>query len=360
MFIYNVIYVLTICGILFTYNKYDKKNNTNNFLYFLLSAIIVLTVCLHGESVGHDTHTYLYLYMHPEHIGFNDIEFVLPRMAAMLRVLYPNPYFINFFILLIAQIPIFLLINKYSPNRFLSIFLYISYSCGVSMFLLSMVAVRQALALGFFALSLYMYKRNNDKVNWKVVISLLLMFFSHTSSVLVMPLFLISQVYISKKIYYVIGILSCVIGFFVSSYSGRLVDYAALIEQEFYFSKDVQESSALLLVPFVVPFLYMVYVLPKEKLQTIWVKGMFLLVIMTGIIYPIAQNLDRISSYYYLTALMAIPELLCAKQHNIKKIVLHGFNMTILAYFSYKFYVVFDILSASEYPFVPYKTFLAQ
>ena len=180
----NIIFLITILGLISTYTLGDRKYKYQSVLYSLLSMLVILTVCLHGETVGHDTHIYMYLYMNPDQMDFIPIEFVLPALVRILRTIYSNPYFINFTILLLSQIPLFILIKKFSKNRFFSVFLYLSYTASVSMFLHSMSAVRQTLAIGFFALAVYDYTSNKYNLNLRVIILLLLMCCSHISSII--------------------------------------------------------------------------------------------------------------------------------------------------------------------------------
>lgn len=358
MLIYNIILAISVFGILYTFKNDNKANTYNNFLYYILSGIILLVVCLHGENVGHDTHEYMYLYLHPNDMEFNYIEVVLPALASILRNIYANKYFINFCILLIAQIPVFLLINKYSKNRFYSIFLYITYTTSVSMFLHSMSAVRQSLAIGFFAYSVYVYLNNNEKITFRFILSVSLMLFTHISSFLALPLFLIVKKNLSKRVYYLGTILAIIFGISINTFIESLIKYLILIEKDFYLSGNSAESTILTVIPFAIPFLYIVYTLPVEKLQTIWIKGMFCLVIVVGMLFPIAFNLDRIVAYYCLMSIFAIPELFSIKHYSIKKFVFYIFNIGIMFYFSYKYYKVFEILSDMDYPYAPYNTFL--
>ena len=291
-------------------------------------------------------------------MDFIPIEFVLPALVRILRTIYSNPYFINFTILLLSQIPLFILIKKFSKNRFFSVFLYLSYTASVSMFLHSMSAVRQTLAIGFFALAVYDYTSNKYNLNLRVIILLLLMCCSHISSIIVLPLFYISRITISKKVYLWTCVLACVIGTFINSFHELLIRFASAMDKSFYLLNETSNSSILVLVPFIIPFFYLLYALPKDKLQSIWVKGMFMLVIITALLYPIAQNLDRICAYFYLMTIIAIPEIFSIRYRDLNKILFYLFNITIIFYFSYKFYVIFDLLAYMEYPYVPYKTFL--
>lgn len=356
MFIYNVIYALTIIGLLYTFKRDNKCRQINNIFYFLLSAVLLLTVSLHGEFVGYDTHSYMYLYLHPGAQLYSKSEFVLTVLSSILRFIYANKYFINFVVLFISQIPIYLLINRYSQNRYYSILLYISFNTGLSLFLISMPAVRQTLAIGFFAFAINEYLKNDEKINLRTILCLLLMFFSHHSSILVLPLFFITKIKISKKIYALISIGACMLGTIISRYIDIIMQYAMSFDKEFYVSRDSTESSILTVVPFIFAFLYLVYALPIEKLQSIWIKGMLLLVVIIGVMYPIANNLDRICAYYCLLSIFAIPESCSVKYSSINKVYYHIFSFIIIAYFSYKYFVVLNITSALDYPFVPYKT----
>jgi hypothetical protein len=175
---------------------------------------------------------------------------------------------------------------------------------------------------------------------------------------LALPLFYIAKKNLSKRVYYIGTILACIFGIFINTFFGFIIKYLILIEKDFYLSGDVAESTILTVIPFVIPFLYIVYTLPVSKLQTIWIKGMFCLVIVVGMLFPIAFNLDRIVAYYCLMSIFAIPELFSIKHYSIKKFVFYIFNVGAMLYFSYKYYKVFEILADMDYPYAPYETFL--
>lgn len=348
---------MTIIGLLLTYRHDNKHNSVNNLYFLTLSSVIVLTVCLHGENIGPDTHTYMYLSMHPEYIGFSKSECILPILHSILRYIWPNPYFINFVVLLLYQIPIFVLINKYSTNRYFSILLYISFSVGLSIFILSMVALRQSLAVGFIALAIIAYCDNLQKINIKVVLCLILSVLSHTSSILFLPVFFIANYNFSKKQYLFICVLACLIGISIDKVIAPILSFLTTYDKGFYMSGDFQESSFLTVVPFVSIFFAYLYVFPRECLQSIWFKGLFMAIVVTCMIYGVANNLERICMYYYLLSLIAIPQtnfIGTKMSKNIHRLT----QLVIIAYFSRKYFVVLDILSTIDYPFVPYNTFL--
>lgn len=356
MFVYVTIYILTILGFVLFYKKRNSRNS--NLFFYILSAFMLLVVALRGENIGYDTHTYMERSLSPLTSVFSPYEPVLQYFYVLLGYIYHNKYFINFVVAIISLTPIYYIIKKYSNNFYYSIFLYFSFSIASSLFVISLAAVRQTLAIGFFALAIDAYVSNHSKYNKKLILFLLLMIFTHISSFLVIILFLLMKIRITKKIYVSLAIVASILGLFMGNYLDVIMTYAEEYEKGFYVSGYTGEGSIRGMIPFLGSFIFVIYKLPETKLQTIWVKGFFMSVILSGLCQTFAVNLDRICAYYYLLACLAIPMCLDIPYKSVHdKLFSYMVNCIIWGYFSYKYFIVWFIVSGQDYSPVPYSTF---
>lgn len=362
MTIYNIIFICTIIGLLVHYSKIPK---VKAIYFFALSSLIILTVALRGENIGYDTHNYLDYFMNPNStITFyqtSDIEPGLPFFNVLVRLIWSNKYFYSFFIALFSIIPIFIIFAKFSINPFLSIFLFVSFSIGSSMFMIELAALRQCLALSFYAWAIYFFASNNYKFNRWGILFLVLMFLTHYSSLLGILLFAFTKIKFSKMQYYVISIIFLLMGFFIQRYAQQLFVIASMFNKEFYLvSSEELNFSIIPLLPYWCYFMFMVYFMPIKRINSFWVKGYFFAILLSGLFFCFGgNNLDRMSLYYYFPAIIALPQLF--KFTEKRHIAIHyALYITLIGYFSYKYFLVFYIMVGQDYSPVPYESFLSE
>jgi len=360
MAIYIIIFVFIILGLIIYYSRIPKVRGR----YFLgLSIFVILTIALRGENIGYDTHNYIDYFLNPyssnTYYQTATIEPGLAIFNAVIRFVWFNKYFYLFIISIFSTIPIFLLFRKFSINPFLSVFLFVSFSIGSSMFIIELAAMRQSLALSFYAWAIYFYASNNFKFNRWVVLFLILMFFTHYSSLLGILLFVFSKIKFTKRQYYLISVIFLIIGFFMEPYSQEIFQIASMFDKGFYFSGEGKTKFSIIpLLPYWGYFILTIYFLPKKRINNFWIKGFFFAVLLSGLFFYFGgNNLDRMSTYYYLPALIALPQLFesTKKKHLIHYILL----LALIGYFSYKYFLVFEILTGQDYSPVPYKSFLS-
>lgn len=361
MTIYNIIFICIIVGLLVQYTKIPKVRAK---YFFALSSLIILTVALRGKNIAGDTHNYLDFFLNPNskniYYQASNIEPGLTCFNALVRLIWANKYFYLFFIALFSNIPIFLIFRKFSINPFLSIFLFVSFSIGNSMFIIELAALRQCLALSFYAWAIYFYASNNFKFNRWVILFLVLMFFTHYTSLLGVLLFAFTNIKFSKKQYYVISIIFLVMGFFIERYAQQMFVISSMFDKEFYLSNYGQKDYSIVpLFPYWGYFMLMIYFMPKKRINSFWIKGFFFCILLSGLFFCFGgNNLDRMCTYYYLPALIALPQLFKLIQ---KKAIIHyALLITLIGYFSYKYFLGFEILASADYSPIPYKSFLSE
>jgi len=358
MLIYNVIYISIIIGFLYSSmrHKGDEK-----ILYVFVSLLIGLTVAFREKSLGPDTDNYLDYFLRPNtfstYYQASEIEPGITILNWFLRLFITDKYAYSFVLSLLYQIPIFILFYKYSANKFLSLFLYISFSVAAPLFILSFSMLRQFLALAIWAIIIIRYNSNNEKIDKNLILLFILMLCCHSSSLIVLLLLLIRKRMISKKIYFVSIISSVLIGFVIHKLMPLFLLLAIAIGKGFYFRtlNDDWSYSIIPTIPYVGLLLTMIYILPLKLCNHYYIKGLFLAVII-GNIMSFGNNVDRMCAYFYLLSILAIPYFFQQKCNKYLKFIL---LTMLLGYFSYKYYLNLSLCDGTtSWELVPYKSFI--
>lgn len=357
MAIYNIIYILTLLGI---FIGFSRKSRLINVCYIAASAIIILSVALRAEGIGADTYNYLEHFKNPSNPAsyyYGKVEAGYLGFVYLIKFISDNKYFFLFLTALLPYTAILYFGKKYAANTMLFLFLLLSFSIGASLYILSFSMVRQVMAIGIWAIVLHLYISNGYRFNKHVVIAIILMVSFHTSSLLGLILLGLDKVHLSKKVM----IICCAFAYCAGLLMGTIFPYiqniALLIGGEFYLTSKIGDFAfnPFALLPYMGIFFLILAYNSTEYCNSIFVKGLFISIIVSGILYSIGTNLDRINMYFYLPAFIAVADIFRRPKPLIKCTVLAAF----LIYFSYKYYFAIDATYIPLAPLVPYRSFLS-
>ena len=357
MAIYNIIYILTLLGI---FIGFSRKSRLINVCYIAASAIIILSVALRAENIGADTYNYLTHFKNPSNPAgyyYGKVESGYLGFVYVIKFLNDNKYFFLFLTALLPYTAILYFGKKYAPNTMLFLFLLLSFSIGASLYILSFSMIRQVLAIGIWAIVLHLYISNDYRFNKYVIITIIVMVSFHTSSLLGVILLGLDKVHLSKKVMIISCILAYCAGLLMATIFPYIQRLAMLIGGEFYLTSRMGELAfnPFALLPYMGIFFLILFYNSTEYCNSIFVKGLFVSIIVSGILYSIGTNLDRINMYFYLPAFIAVSDIFRKPKPLIKYTVLAAF----LIYFSYKYYFAIDATYIPLAPLVPYRSFLS-
>lgn len=356
MKVYLFLFYIMVIGLFWRKPKYKK------WWFYFISSTIILIVGLRSDIIGYDTHNYLDFFMHQTskdtYYTRESIEPGLSVFFAVIECVWKNQNFATFVTAFASLFPIFFLYKKYSPKPLFSVFLFCSFSIGSAMLLLEMAAMRQCLAIGFYAVGLYLFAINNYRFNKKSILFFLMMLFTHYSSALVILLFVFHFIHFNNKAYYyIICTISCLSGYFIADYIMLIQLFAGMMDKGFYVSNFGETSNNFIsLIPYWGTFVFLLFFTSNENINSFWIKGFFLAVCFTGILQTFGMNIERICAYFYITTFIAIPEMIKSMEHN--KICKWSFYAVTIGYFTYKYFLNLQIASQLDYGQVPYHSFL--
>lgn len=355
MFLYQLLLVLVFVGIIFE-KKIPRKYS--QIYYFLICFIMTAMIGFRGDMVGGDTEDYRMIFLNPQYAGYDRDMVYEPGISvvnSIFRIFTRNVYAVSVIKALLCLVPVFLFIKKYSSFWYISLFLFITFSWGGSMFLLEFAAERQCFAIAIFCLLLDNYIKNGNRIKASTVLLFLLMFSFHFSSVLLLLLLILKPIKFSKKRMFIISVVVSLSVFYIGSYIAPLIRIAEVTANKgFYLDQmDQNDSSLISLLPFLGSFFVALYYTPKEHINTLWFKCFFLATIITGFLMPVGTNIERISIYFYLGTFISLPWVF----KYIKGIPKISFIILLFGYFTYRFIHVLYIMSEQERGMVPYETF---
>jgi len=360
MFIYHLIFSLCILGLIVHFLQFKKAEK---LLYYISAILVIGTVAFRADSLGPDTSNYLDYFLHPNTIStyyqVSEIEIGLTFVNYLLNFLgITDKYTYLSIISILILSPIIYLIYK-TPNRFFSLFLFLSFNVGSSLYILSFTALRQFFALSFFCFIIYEYLNNGHVINKKIVILFVLMLCFHRSSIIVSVLYFFDKINFSKKQYIFILIISFIVGNLFSNYAPMLRVFMNQIYSGGYIFDNVydRKNGIIPLIPYIGIFLIILFCLNKKEVNHLSVKSFFLITVIYNIMY-FGNNIDRLLAYYILFLVVTFPNIMNyvrKKNRTIYILLLGG----IFIYFSYKYYFVLSLSDGStEWELVPYKSYL--
>lgn len=352
MFVYNLLIILVFVGFLF--RKKMKPKHINAF-FLLICVIIVAVIAFRGDTMGGDTHTYRYFFNNPgQDTGFKEPGLII--INKIIRVFTTNVYVASVIKAILCLWPMLFFIKKLADDKFTALFLFLTFSIEGSTFLLEFSAERQCFSMAFFCLFAYSYAKNHYRYNLSCLVYLILMVFTHYSSLLVVLLLLLEFVKIKKIPSLIICIIASLSLYYIGDLFAPILQFADVIEKEAYVSnlENVQDNSIIALLPFVGSFVVSLIALPEEKINTIWFKSYFLAVIFSAFMLPIGINISRMCAFFYIGTFISLPWTF---EYIKNPILRYSFIGIIYGYFTYRFYQVLEIMTQVENGMVPYKTF---
>lgn len=353
---YNLIFCLVLFGIILNY--FNKKNN----LYYYVICFLMLIICgLRKDVIGIDTINYLYFFTNPsDKAGYyqsvTTMEPGLGWINAFLRLFIDNKYIYQLLIAALCQIPIYLYIRKYSKNKYLSLFLYISFSIGTSAYFMSYNAMRQSIAIGVFVIFILLFYGYEGRFRRSILfMTIIMMVLIHKSSIIILLPFILSKLSISKKKYIMIVLVATLVGFIMNHFFSYLETIFIFITGGDFYTRNLGYGNfnVVSLLPYSLICLIMIFYCKKDELHDINFNFFVLAIIVQGVMAFSGNNVDRMCSYFYIPSYIAISNFLMCKFKPLY--VRIPMLVCILVYFTYKYYVSLYLMTESGHNFIPYK-----
>ncbi len=332
MLIYLVI-LFILC--IFSFYK-DKK-----ILFFISFFILLFIGGLRGLNVGTDTANYYKLYNYGESIfrALKGYEYLYTYLLYFSWKYVKDYQFLVFVSMFLVLLPLYVVIWRESKNINLSVLMYVlTYS-----WFFAFNGTRQAIAISLCLLAVsFLYK---NKKLFFVFILIACLF--HTTAIIMLMMFFVDKLYISK-----VGAVFFILVAMVIGSMSRFLDLNALgIGSDFmyfqYFEREAKDSLSITRILMVI---YMCSLILFLDTKNIYVKMMIVGVFLFNLL-AFNPSLARISNYFSIAQILVISNMPVKPYiENNKKIIL------VLALF-YGFITFFYFLNANISEVVPYQLY---
>jgi hypothetical protein len=378
IYLYGLLFVFTILSFTVCSNAKNKPLQLaikrNNNVFYVCSVLIWLFIATRDVSVGTDTKYYVDFFKHPNfwYLG-EPSDFLFEQIGRFLHLFGKSPRYFIFTISTLYLVGLFFLINKLSVNKPLSVFLFCIVGIGSIFFFDYLCIIRQAMALSFYFIAIYLYfersdnAKKNTRNKWWGIILYVCAYLTHGTCLIALPiLILVDKVHISNKGWIVLIILTYIIaalklfsvGDFlevVFSFLGDDGHYAGYADVNFGFIEDKGWFNMFLL-PYSIIAILLLIMPKKEEINKWYVQLFFYSAILNNLF---SDNLmwSRLIVYFSIFFIIAIPNVLNQQKWHWKVIC----YSIIFIYFSYKTFSIL-ISDASVYAtgniIIPYKSWL--
>ncbi|MEC1374186.1 EpsG family protein [Heyndrickxia oleronia] len=338
-------YIIFLIGIFFSLLQ-DKKK-----VLFIIYTLILLLLAYFRYGVGPDYFAYEYLFYRLNESPLKEVLYGLDQQEPLFRLLGSIMKFSGFsyqsyliFIATINLVFIYKICKKYSVNPTLSLFLYFCFYY----FVWTYSGLRQGMTMAIGAY--YLLECINQRKHLKFFMIVIILSFIHTSSLILIPLYVISKMNFSKKQLIYLSFLSILvavlpIGTLISylnnaPFIGRILPYTDigysinnifdfqsigrivfLIIAFFYydvFSKQSELNKKMINMYVISLMIYFLFKFSELTAARLSIYGKFLDVIILTNIYYFYK--DKVNKAIYIGGLIILSTMYMFKElHSLKE-----------------------------------------
>ena len=318
------------------------KNKKIKILLFSLSIIqLILIQGLRDINLGSDMPYYwkyydLQLLYDINHLSFSRYEILFKIVTKIITTVTTNKQLYLLMFSLLSNVPIALVVYKKSKNPIMSTLLFLAF--GFYNFNFS--GLRQAVAFGII---FYSYIFITERKLIKFLISIAIASLFHTSAIVFLPAYFLYNFKITRL--KIIAIIFIDVAIYI--FKEQIFAFFNSLFYENY-TMVVTNSINWMIMCLVIVFICLIF---YKKIKSKDSSILYNLVVVGSsimLLAPIANNILRISNYYFMFIILLIPEVVYSLK-NIKYKFLAESIVVLLALALYIFLLIVD-----SYNIVPY------
>lgn len=206
-----IYFIILFLGLIFSFINSDLRKNK---IYMQIYALILTVLAIFRYGIGPDYFPYKYLYSRLNVNVINEVFEGIDKQEILFRVFGSLMKGIGFsyqmYLVIFSVLHIYILVkicSQYSENPLLSLVLYFSFYYIVW----TMSGIRQGTTI---ILGAYLILHELDNTfNYKYILGFIVLSFIHTSSLILIPMYILTKFEISKKQIFAIIIISILVSF---------------------------------------------------------------------------------------------------------------------------------------------------
>lgn len=319
--------------------KNNKKNTIALTFFFLFLTILV---AFRHESVGNDTRNYILFFNQYTQMSWSEIlkgalnfgkealEFGFLLFNKIISLFSQESRFYITVTAIIVSAMIYPTYKRLCIDPSLTIVLF----CTMSTFVMMFSGIRQMLAIGL-GLIAYEFTRNKKPIPF--ILSVLLAITLHTSAFMLIFMYPLYHVKITKKwLYFVVpGLL--IVFIFNEQFFSTLT---YIIEKYTKYEGSITQTGAYTMLLLFTIFAVFAFIIPDEQRidkETIGLRNFLLFSIVIQMFAPLHMLAMRMNYYYIIFIPLLIPKIIAYRSKRWKQVAVFGRNIMVVFFFAYFF-----------------------
>ena len=332
---YILLFIYMIC-----YLK-SKNKKIKSFLLFLSILQLVLIQGLRNVNLGSDMPYYwkyyeLQMFNNINDLSFSRYEILFKVLTKIVTKITLNKQIYLLVLSLLSTLPIGLVVYKKSKNPIMSLLLFLAF--GFYNFNFS--GLRQAIAFGII---FYSYTYITEKKPIKFIITVLIASLFHSSAIVFLPAYFLVYFKITKLKIIIIALIDILIYIFK-------VQIFVFFNNLFYenYNMVITNSVNWMIMCLTIVFFCLLFYKKIASKDSSLLYNLVVIGSSIMLLSPIANNILRISNYYFMFIILLIPEVV----YSFKKVKYKFSAELIVVLLSFALY--FYLLYVDSYNIVPY------
>ena len=332
---------------IFSY-KFDKKKLSDRFPLFAFFVFFLILLSLRDTTCGIDLQTYkdrfeiINIASLESILNFSSMEYGYNFFVAINKLIINNFQYFLFACAMVSIIPIMVFYSKETEHNILTIALFVS----IAPFTMFFSGLRQSIAMGLGIVAFY-FCRKNKLVPFLLIV--LLAFLFHLSAIILLLMYPITHVRITKKWILPVSILFVV--FLV--YSEKIFAVLLGLNEKYETRYVISETGSYTFLFLLLVITIFTLVIPKEDSQELLqLRNLLILSLFIQCFVPINTVAMRLNYYYLLFVPVLIPKVIdnCKQEYKqIAQFSIYIFVIFFISWFFKEAYTGEDYLCAFPY-----------
>lgn len=328
---------------------YQKKNEFSLTVFFVFLTILVM---LRHEGVGNDTRNYIHYFerfakMEWSELGQQHLEVGFAVFNKVISLLSSAPRFFLAIASIVVSALIFPTYKRLCRDASLTIVLF----CIMSTFVMMFSGIRQMLAIGIGFVS---YKYTREKKLFAFLISVIVAMSFHISAFMLLFMYPLYHVRITKKWLYVVVPVMVVAFVFNRQIFAVLTGILASFSR---IDGTMASTGAYTMLLLFAAFAVFSFLIPDEAqldAETIGLRNFLLLAIAIQMFAPLHALAMRMNYYYIIFIPLLIPKIIAIRSKRWSQIAIAGRHIMVGFFLLYFFAVVYRSGVLRVFPYVPF------
>ena len=300
---------------IFSY-KFNKKKLSDRLPLFVFFVILLILLSVRDVSCGVDLQTYqnkfeiINISSIESVFNFSSTEYGYNFFVAINKLIYDNFQFFLFSCAIVSIVPIMVFYLNETKHNILTIALFVS----IAPFTMFFSGLRQSIAMGLGVIA-YHFCKENKLIKFLLIV--LLAFLFHLSSIILLVMYPMTHVKITKKWILPVSILFVIFLRFSEEIFSVLLKLNEKYETRYVISKTGSYTFLIMLLAITILSL----VIPNEdSKEMVGLRNLLILSLFIQCFVPINTVAMRLNYYYLLFIPVLIPKVIDNSKQKYKQI----------------------------------------